>query len=113
MQRGEIYWAETTAGRRPVVVLARSELARGQRIFVVPITSQRFHLRAQLPNCVAFRAGEFGLDKDSVAQGEEAGVIEVTDIDAQSGSIGTLSDEFLRDVVRAVGYVMDADCEPL
>jgi hypothetical protein len=38
---------------------------------VVYITSQRFDERKDLPNCVPFYTGDFGLTKNSIAQAEQ------------------------------------------
>ena len=64
---GEIYLADTEAGKRPAVVLSREELNRGHWIVAVRVTSAHFAVRSTLPHCVAFHAGEFGLTKDCVA----------------------------------------------
>ena len=84
-------------------------------MLAVRFTTSRYHRRATLPNAVPFAAGEFGLSRDCVAQCESAGPVRsdpvrVDELDARP--IGRLSDERLREVVRAVGYVMAADCEP-
>lgn len=63
-----------------------------------------------MPNCVPFAAGEYGFTKECVAQSETVQMIEKQYIDPHP--IGVLTDEKLREVIRAVGYVMDADCEP-
>jgi len=111
MEQGEIYMADLSAGKRPVIILSRNELNRGNAVLVVPITSTRFLIRSKLPNCVAFRAGEFGLIHDCAAQCEQAAAIETSLIDT-SACIGRLTEDVMRDVIRAVGYVMDAECEP-
>ncbi len=33
-------------------------------------------------------------------------------IDMDGGPIATLTDEMLREVIKAIGYVIDSDCEP-
>jgi hypothetical protein len=75
------------------------------------ITSAHFAVRSTLANCVVFRPGEFGLTKDCVAQAETIAPYELTDLDL-SVMIGKLDDARLRDLIRAVGYVMESDCEP-
>ncbi len=113
IQPGEIYIADhQTATPHPVVVVSREELNRGSYVVAVLITSARFAVRSRLPNCVAFRVGQFGLTKDCVAQAETISPILLTDLDLAQGPIGVLDDSTLRDVIRAIGHVMASDCEP-
>ena len=79
----------------------------------VLITSARFALRSTLANCVPLRAGQFGLTKDCVAQCENLLTLEAAQLDLAGGPTGKLDDGTMRDVIRAAGYVLDADCEPL
>jgi mRNA-degrading endonuclease toxin of MazEF toxin-antitoxin module len=67
---GEIHLAQTDAGVRPVVLVSREEMNRGNWVVAVLITSAKFSLRRTLRHCVAFSAGEFGLDKDWVTLAE-------------------------------------------
>ena len=68
---GEVYMAEfPEAGRHPVVVVSREELNRGHYVLAVFCTSSRFTVRNTLPNCVPYRAGQFGFTADCVAQCE-------------------------------------------
>jgi mRNA-degrading endonuclease toxin of MazEF toxin-antitoxin module len=111
---GEIYMAEfPEAGRHPVVVVSREELNRGHYIAAVFCTSSRFSIRSTLPNCVPYRAGQFGFTADCVAQCENILSIEKSQLDLSAGPIGMLDTSSLRDVVRAIGYVIGADCEPV
>ena len=110
---GEIYMADfAEAGPHPVVILSREELNRGRYALVVLCTSARFALRSKLPNCVPFRAGQFGFTVDCVVQGENLLSINAAQLDLSAGPRGTLDDTAFRDVVRAIGYVMDSHCEP-
>lgn len=106
---GEIYWANLSIGRHKVVIVSREELNRGNEVLVALVTSQRFAARSTFPNCVPLRAGEFGMDRDCVVHCENVFPAFLADLD---GPEDALDDERLRDVIRAVGYVMDADCEP-
>ena len=111
---GEIYMAEfPEAGRHPVVVVSREELNRGHYVLAVFCTSSRFTVRNKLPNCVPYRAGQFGFTADCVAQCENILSIEKSRLDLSAGPIGMLDTSSLRDVVRAIGYVIEADCEPV
>jgi mRNA-degrading endonuclease toxin of MazEF toxin-antitoxin module len=111
MNPGEIYMAdlgETVA--HPVIVVSREELNRGDRVVVVLCTSQKLAIRSTLPHCVPFQAGQFGFSKDCVAQCENIFLVEKDSPEASP--IGVLSDVALRDVIKAIGHVMDSDCEP-
>ena len=111
---GEIYLADfAEAGPHPVIVMSREELNRGHYALVVVCTSARFAVRSQLPNCVPFRAGAFGFTTDCVAQCENLLSIDLAQIYLSSGRLGTLDAMSLRDIVKAIGYVMDSDCEPI
>jgi mRNA-degrading endonuclease toxin of MazEF toxin-antitoxin module len=111
---GEIYVAGFgPAGPHPVIVLSREDLNRGKYALVVVCTSARFALRSQLPNCVPFQVGQFGFTADCVAQCENLLSIDKAQLDLTAGPIGVLDDVALRDVIKAVGYVMESDCEPI
>lgn len=113
MEQGEIYLADfPQAGRRPVIILSRESLNRGTYALVVVCTSARFSVRRSLPNCVPFQAGEFGLTADCVAQCENIIAIHKDQLDNPAVPIGRLDDLRTRDVIKAIGYVMDSDCEP-
>jgi len=112
IQPGEIYLADTEAGRRPAVIVSREELNRGRWVVAALITSARFAVRSTLPHCVPFRAGEFGLTKDCVAQAETITYLAVSDLDLDAGVLGVLDALRMRELVRAVGNMMASDCEP-
>jgi mRNA-degrading endonuclease toxin of MazEF toxin-antitoxin module len=100
------------AGPHPVIVVSREELNRGRYALVVVCTSARFALRRTLPNCVPFQAGQFGFTIDCVAQCDNLLSIEKSQIDMELGPIGVLDEMAMREVIKAIGYVMDSDCEP-
>jgi mRNA-degrading endonuclease toxin of MazEF toxin-antitoxin module len=109
---GEIHLADfEEAGPHPVIVVSRAELNRGRYVLAVVCTSARFALRRTLPNCVAFRAGQFGFTVDCVAQCDNMLSIETSQLDLGSGPIGTLDEMAMREVIKAVGYVLRSDCE--
>ena len=94
------------------MVVSREELNRGNWVVAVLITSAKFARRSTLPHCVPFRAGAFGLTKDCVAQAETISYIAVSDLDADAGVIGVLDSVRMRGVVKALGHVLNSDCEP-
>lgn len=110
-QLAELYWAQfESEARRPIIVVSRTDLNRGDYVVAVPLTAAKLEQRLNLPNTVPFRAGEFGLTKDCVAQCEAITFLEKCRLDPLP--FARLSDEVWRDVVRAVGNVICADCEP-
>ena len=111
MNHGEVYMADLgEATPHPVIVVSREELNRGDRVVAVLCTSQKFAARSALPHCVPFRAGQFGFTKDCVAQCENIFLIDKAALNANP--IGALDDVTIRDVVKAIGHVIDSDCEP-
>jgi mRNA-degrading endonuclease toxin of MazEF toxin-antitoxin module len=101
------------AGPHPVIVISRESLNRGSYVLVVPCTSSRFAVRSKLASCVPFLAGEFGFTVDCVAQCENMLSIDLMQLDLQAGPRGVVDDKRLRDVVKAIGYVIESDCEPV
>jgi mRNA-degrading endonuclease toxin of MazEF toxin-antitoxin module len=111
MNPGEVYMADLgEATPHPVIIVSREELNRGDRAVAVLCTSQKFAVRSTLPHCVPFQAGQFGFTKDCVAQCENIFLVAKNSLDINP--IGVLSDAALRDVIKAIGYVIEADCEP-
>src|SRR5438034_449937 len=114
IEPGEIYMADV--GRtfpHPVIVVSREDLNRGHYVVAVVVTSAKFAIRSQLPNCVPLAAGQFGMSKDCVAQAETITVIPKVQLDLASGALGKLDDLTLRDLVKAIGHVIESDCEPV
>jgi len=50
---------------------------------------------------------------DCVAQCENLLSIDKAQVNLADGTRGVLDDAALRDVIRAIGYVMKSDCEPI
>jgi mRNA-degrading endonuclease toxin of MazEF toxin-antitoxin module len=114
IEPGEVYLADLReAGRRPVIVVSTESLNRGHYALVVVCTSGRFALRSRLPNCVAFQAGHFGFTTDCVAQCENILSINKRQLDLDTGPIGVLDGKALREVIKAIGHVIESDCEPV
>jgi mRNA-degrading endonuclease toxin of MazEF toxin-antitoxin module len=114
IRHGEIYMADFgQAGPHPVIDVSREDLNRGNYALVVVCTSARFAVRSKLPNCVPFQAGAFGFMADCVAQCENVLSIDKAQLDLRAGPIGVLDDVALRDVIKAMGYVIESDCEPV
>jgi len=114
MEPGEVYTADfPEAGPHPVIVVSRENLNRGHYALVVVCTSSRFAVRSQLPNCVPFQAGQFGFTANCVAQCENILSIDRRQLKMEAGPIGVLDQSTLRDLVKAIGYVIESDCEPV
>ncbi len=110
---GEVYLADfDQAGPHPVVVVSREDLNRGRYALVVVCTSARFSVRSVLPNCVPFQVGRFGFTADCVAQCDNMLSIEKVQLGMSAGPIGVLDDIAMRDVIKAIGHVIESDCEP-
>jgi mRNA-degrading endonuclease toxin of MazEF toxin-antitoxin module len=111
---GDLYWADLPeAGPHLVIVVSRGELNRGNRVHAVPVTSRHFTRRSTLPTCVPYRAGEYTFAADCVAQCDAVGPIPVALLqDRDAGPVAQLPDEVMREIVLAIGYVLDASCEP-
>jgi mRNA-degrading endonuclease toxin of MazEF toxin-antitoxin module len=68
MAPGEIHLADVfEGGLRPVVVVSREELNRGDLCLAVPITTSRVAERRGFANYVFLQSGTGGLRADSVA----------------------------------------------
>lgn len=93
-------------------MVSAEKFDRGDYVTVVPVTSRHFERRRKLPNCVPFRAGEYGMREDCVAQCENIFTVELSGLGLESGPIRMLDGEKMREVIRAIGYVIEADCEP-
>lgn len=91
-------------------MVSRPELSRGGYVLAVPCTTARLEARAALRNCVPIEAGESGIPKRCVAQAELCSSVRVEDLDGER--VGVVSAAKWRDLVRAVGYVPNASCEP-
>ncbi len=110
---GEIYGAYDPAGKkRPVIIVSREDLNQGNYVLAVPLTTQDWGCRCRLPHCVPFRAGQFQLDKDCVAQAEAITLLDKSDLDLDSGPWASLDRATMRSVIHAIGYVIAAECEP-
>lgn len=111
---GEIYTADfPDVGAHPVIIVSREELNRGRYALAVVCTSKRFSVRSTLSNCVPFRAGQFGFTVDCVAQCENLLSIAKDQLDLSTGPVARLDDVALREIIKAIGYVIESDCEPM
>ncbi len=114
LKAGEIYWAwMQEQSKRPVIVISRESLNHGKYCLVIPLTSAKLEARRELPNCVGFQQGDSGLPKDCVAQAEITTLVDISDLDIETGPIGKLDEAKYRDLVHAIGFVISSECEPI
>ena len=110
---GELYWSYfELGGRRPIIIVSQKRFNLGKYVVAVPLTSTNLEKRWSLPNCVSFKARVFGLKKDCVAQCEGITVVHKDFIELNKKPIGKLDEGKWRLLVRAIGYVICAVCEP-
>jgi mRNA-degrading endonuclease toxin of MazEF toxin-antitoxin module len=110
---GEVYFAYVEGGkRRRVIVVSRQELNRGSYLIAIPTTTRRLSTRYGLANCVFLAAGREGFPEDTIAQAESITMLEMSDLDLESGPITILDGGEMQELIRAIGYVIDADCQP-
>jgi hypothetical protein len=60
---------------------------------------------------VPFLAGQFGFTAGCVAQCENMFPVHKNQLDLGAGPIAKLDELTMREIIKAVGYVMDSDCE--
>ena len=110
---GEVYFARVESNlQRRVIVVSREQFNRGSYLIAVPTTTRRLEMRARLPNCVFLRAGREGFPENTVAQAEAITILEKSDLDLETGRLTRLTDEEMQELIRAIGYVIAADCQP-
>lgn len=109
MNPGELYWAELASGRRPVIVVSRSQFNRGTYVTIVPLTTSRLSERSSLPNCILLEKGRFGVPQTCVAQADQIAVIDSNRL--MQPAIGKLDFDTHRFLINAIGYVLSANCE--
>lgn len=111
---GEIYlFFEGENKRRPAVVVSREELNRGDYLLMVPLTTTHLETRRGLQNSVYLKRNRHGINKNAIVQAEAITQISKDELSLEEGPICTLDGETFRSLIRAIGYVMSADCEPV
>lgn len=107
---GDIYVLRGVPKPRPVIVVSREELNRGNTVVAVPLTTRRLRERWEAPSSVVMQQGEAGLDRECVAQAEAVSSVLVEDLDIEFGFVGALGEAKLDALVAAIGYVIAAEC---
>ena len=92
--RGDVYLAQLDptqgseqAGTRPVVIMSRDAINQSSPVVIVVPTTDLTHKKRIYPSQVVLKAGEGGLDKDSVALGEQIRAINVTRLTTRLGHL--------------------------
>ena len=110
VQRADVFYAPFGEGKpRPVVVVSRDDLNRGDYVVVVPFTTQKLDNRGGLQSCVLFRAGESGLARDCVAKTDEITFVSITELDWKRGRVGRVLAPRMNEIVRAIRYMIRDD----
>ena len=109
---GQVYWSVHRDKSHPVVVVSRDSLNLGTRVVVVPLTTARLEERRSLKNCVYLDPRKHGVPKPCVAHTEAIASIPTDELTVDQGPITTINDETMRELVRAIGYMFGAECEP-
>lgn len=112
LRPGQIWWAHTANGLKQRLIVSEERFNRGNYVTIVPITSKRVAERRALPNCVFLPSGQFCQTSDSVVQCEGIALVERTYLSIEDGMIAELDATTMREVIRAVGVVIGAECEP-
>ena len=101
MRRGEIWWAEpeTTAGRRPVLLLSRDEAYEVRSLVIVaPVTTHIRHIASE----VILGAGD-GLPQDCVANLD---TITTIPRDCLKSRLAVLSAKKLKEIDAAIRFTL-------
>ena len=111
-EQGDVFTIPDTAkNERRVVVVSEELFNRGESLVVVPFTSKRFQYRSGLSSCVVFERSDGPFTKPCVAQCEQVSRITKDKLTSLS-SLGRIKPEKTRELVKALGVVIGADCEP-
>lgn len=111
VQRGEVYLARLDpaegseqGGTRPVIIMSRDAINRNsQAVVVVPCTTYRPNRRT-FPSQAHLAAPEGGLNRDSLALGEQVRALSVTRLLTR---LGALTPAALSRVERALLVTLD------
>jgi len=111
VRRGDVYDARLDptegseqAGWRPIVIVSRDAINNASNVVIgVPCTTLRTG-RHVYPSQVLLRAGEAGLDHDSVALGEQVRPLAKSRLGRQWGTLRPLA---LRQIERALAIALD------
>jgi mRNA interferase MazF len=111
VRRGDVYDARLDptegseqAGWRPIVIVSRDAINNASNVVIgVPCSTFRVGRRLY-PSQVLVRAGEAGLDHDSVALGEQVRALAKSRLGRQWGTLRPVA---LRQIERALAIALD------
>jgi len=109
---GDVFVENLTGLKHYVIVVSDERYNRGLYLTVVWVTDAKLEKRWNEPSCVPFRRGQFMFTKDCVAHGETLMQIRKKNLDDRKGLVGRIDDATMRDLIRAIGVVISAECEP-
>ncbi len=111
MQRGDVYRAvlnpvqgSEQAGIRPVVIVSRDAINRSSPVIIVVPLTDKSHKHKIYPSHVELKAGEGGLEKDSVVLCEQVRAISTERL---KGQVGHLSNERMQKINVALKIALD------
>jgi mRNA interferase MazF len=111
MKRGDVYDARLSptegseqSGTRPVVVVSRDAINQNSPVVVIVPLTDAANVKRSYPNNVPVRAGEGGLDLDSVALGGQVRAIATSRLLRRRGS---LTPATMQQIDRALRITLD------
>lgn len=112
LRRGSVWRmdipGDAKAGR-PVIVISRNEMNRGDDALVIPTYTSNLGTKRSKPSYVFLRRGAGGLSEDCVTQSAHIQLVETSEL---RDGIGLLESHHMTQIVRALGWVLEADCRP-
>ena len=92
--------------QRPIVIVSRDDLNKGDYVTAVPFYSQQLEKRKGHRSAVFFEAGAYGLDRDCVAKCDEVSQIEKAELPLRRGPIGRVPEEKMQLIVDAIRFCL-------
>src|SRR5947209_6416538 len=107
-RRGQIFRRTSDeAGKpRPVLIVSRTELNGGRYLIVAPFYGEQLEKRSRWKQCVLFKNGEFGLEKDCVLKADEVTLLKFCDLRIADGPVGEIDENRMKDVSAAIAYAL-------
>ncbi len=94
---------------RPVIVISRNEMNRGNDALIIPTYTSNLGAKRGKPSYVFLPRGVGGLSEDCVAQTAQVQLVEASELRDEMGVLGP---DHMSQIIRALGWVMEADCRP-
>lgn len=107
--QGDVYTVFLGNDEHFAIIVSEERFNRGDYVIALLVTSRRFEARSKLASCVIFEAGSYCFTQPCVAQAESIAQIRRDELLEHKA---TLDGGAVRDLVRAIGVVIGAECEP-